>query len=636
MPSQPIKSMTLKEKLFSLWTNQRFRKKWIGLLVVIMVGFLLMPPSINQVPPPVHHTPLSSEESESSRSIPTSIFDPFPFPDALKPQVEFWKMVFTRYTTEQVILHDSWYLNVVYEVIDLNDFSSEAKGREAVKAAQKKYERLLTKMAKKWDSPQSMADTEQQVYTLFQNLPEISRFKKEDAKTRVRAQVGQADRFKEGIIRAGNYLDAMKQILADYELPETLVYLPLIESAFNPLAQSYVGAAGPWQFMKSTGKQYNLTINALVDERKDPLRATQAAAQLLAHNYEKIQSWPLAITAYNHGLQGMKNAVKEVGSDDIGDIIEQYNGSQFGFASRNFYPEFLAAIDVCLRYTEYFGEIELDAPLTLTQISIPDYVSGKTLEHYTGFTIVEIKQLNPALHPSVFSSGNFIPKHYELNIPADQKEAFEQAYAAIPQSVKYQYLAVKAKHTIKKGETLSSIAQKYGTSVRAIASLNNIKNTRKIIAGKVLKIPGGYIASADEKASTSSMSAASSAIAASSADAISSNPNLHRVEKGQTLTIIAKKHHTTISALASLNNISNPRRLQPGQLLKIPQKTASSTQAEQTTSFSSSSVHRVEKGQTLIAIAKQYNTTAQAIASLNKIKNPRKIRPGQVLKIPKG
>lgn len=579
-----------------------------------------MPSSINQVPPPVQQTSVSLEDPVSSRAIPatTSIFDPFPFPDALKPQVEFWKMIFTQYTTKQVVLHDSWYMNVVYEVIDLNEFASEKEGMKAVKAARKKYENLLTRIAKKWNDPQSMTDTEQQVYALFEGIPESSRFKKKQASNRVRAQVGQADRFKDGIIRAGSYLDAMKTILAEYDVPETLVYLPLIESAFNPLAQSYVGAAGPWQFMKSTGKQYNLTINALVDERKDPLRATRAAAQLLAHNYKKTDSWPLAITAYNHGLQGMINAVKKVGSDDIGDIIEQYDGSRFGFSSRNFYPEFLAAIDVCLRYTEYYGEIELDAPLPLAQISLPDYVSGKTLEKYTGFTIADIKRLNPALHPSVFSSGSFIPKHHTLNIPATQQAAFEQAYAAIPQSLKYQYLAVKAKHRIRKGETLSSIARKYGTSVNAIARLNNIRNTRKIIAGHVLKIPGGYVAS-DEKPSNSSTRASSSTVATSSTS------STHRVQKGQNLTTIAQRYGTTVSALASLNNISNPRRLQPGQILKIPQATGSSP-----------SVHRVQKGQTLIAIARQYNTTARAIASLNKIKNPRRLRPGQVLKIPKG
>jgi membrane-bound lytic murein transglycosylase D len=473
-----------------------------------------------------------------------------------------------------------------------------------------------------------MTDTEQQVYALFRELPENSRFKKKDAKNRVRAQVGQADRFKDGIVRAGSYLDAMKAIMAEYELPETLVYLPLIESAFNPLAQSHVGAAGPWQFMKSTGKQYHLSINALVDERKDPLKATRAAAQLLAHNYEVIESWPLAITAYNHGLQGMRNAVRDVGSDAIEDIIEHYDGARFGFSSRNFYPEFLAAIDVCLRYTEYFGEIELDAPLALSQIRLPDYVSGKTLEKYTGFTTAEIKEWNPGLHPSVFSSGNYIPKGHELNIPLDQKETFEEAYASIPQAEKYSYLAVKAKHKIRKGETLSSIARKYGTSVKAIARLNNISNTRKIIAGRVLKIPGGYVASA-QKASRSSTSTSSSK------GTTTSGSNVHRVEKGQTLTTIARKYNTTISALASLNNIRNPRQLQSGQLLKIPQKASSSSQTMQTAS-SSSSVHHVQKGQTLIAIAKQYNTTAKAIASLNKIKDPRRLRPGQVLKIPKG
>jgi membrane-bound lytic murein transglycosylase D len=609
--------INIKNTLLRPFTNPDCLKKCAVILLVLLVGFLIIPTPTHHVPPPVHQIP-----PPVPRELLT--FNPFPFPDGLKPQVEFWKKIFTEYTTKQVVIHDAWYVNVVYEVINIDspEFATEKDGWKAVKAAQKKYEILLENVSKQWGKPHKMKKAERQVYVLFQDIPESSRFKKKDAKNRVRSQVGQADRFKEGLIRAGGYLDAMRDIMAEYGVPEGLVYLPLIESAFNPFAESHAGASGIWQFMRGTGKQYELKINYVLDERKDPLKSTRAAAQLLAHNYKVTQSWPLAITAYNHGLQGIKNAVKKTGSTDIVDIIEQYDGPLFGFASRNFYPEFVAALDVCFRHTEHFGELEFQKPLKLAQVELPDYVTVKTLEKYSHLTTSDIKTLNPALHPSVFRPGNFIPKGYQLNVLLEQEETFKSEYVSIPKSLKYKYLAVKTKHKVKKGETLSTIAKQYKTSIKAIAQLNNIKNPRKIKAGQHLKIPGGYVASAQNKTTNTQEQA---------------TPSVHRVKKGETLSTIAKRYKTSIKAIAQLNNIENPRKIKAGQHLEIPGGYVASAQNKtQSTQKSSSSVHRVKKGQTLTVIAKQYKTSVKAIARLNNIKNPRKIKAGQVLKIPKG
>jgi membrane-bound lytic murein transglycosylase D len=124
-----------------------------------------------------------------------------------------------------------------------------------------------------------------------------------------------------------------------------LAALPMVESSYNPQAYSKAGAVGLWQFIRSTGKQY-LTIKRKRDDRRDPIRATEAAAHLLRHNYETLGSWPLAITAYNHGREGILTARAAVGSSAIEEIIARYNGPRFGFASRNFYAEFLAALEV--------------------------------------------------------------------------------------------------------------------------------------------------------------------------------------------------------------------------------------------------------------------------------------------------
>ena len=661
----------LKKVLLRRFTDAAYWKKSMGIFLLLLWIFLLLAPPLHDVLPPSYRTlpPVSPE---------IALFDPFPFPEALKPQVAFWKKIFTGYTTQQVIIHDNWYVTVVYEVINLQslEFATEEDGWKAVNAAQEKYEKLLESLAKQWETPQKMTAAERTVYLLFQDISESPHFKKKAAKDRVRAQVGQADRFKAGLIRAGGYLAAMKSIVAEYGLPEKIVYLPLIESAFNPLAESSAGASGVWQFMRGTGQQYQLAINYLVDERKDPLKATRAAAQLLAHNYEVVQTWPLAITAYNHGLQGIKDAVAQVGSTNIADIVERYEGPRFGFASRNFYAEFLAALDLCLRYQEYFGELDIEKPLTLTQVKLPEYVTVKTLEKYTPLTAGDLEKLNPALRASVFEPGNFLPKDYPLNILLDQKAAFEKDYASIPDALKYEYLAVKAQHRIAKGQTLATIAKQYHTTVKAIVKLNNLSGPRKIRVGQVLKIPGDYVSIAQkhERATPPQPSSVAQKDDGGTTLKVSSaqSETKHQVEKGQTLTTIAKQYHTTVQALAKLNKLSNPRKITVGQVLNIPDSEVSAAQklvaqkndvgtdpqtssaqaetetqklaapksavgkARQPSSVQVETKHKVEKGQTLTTIAKQYRTTVKAITKFNKIDNPRKLRVGQVLKIPAG
>lgn len=607
--------------------GDNYRKKLVVAILIACV-LIVLPTALHRPPSTIHHE--LSQQIPSSDVLPSSddvVFEPFPFPEELKPQVKFWKDIFTQYTTQQAVIHDDRYLNVIYEVIDISssEFANEKEGWQAVKAAKEEYEKLLQQLSEHWGISKKMTPEERRIYALFEDIAESSYFKKKDAKDRVHVQIGQADRFKAGIIMAGQYLTAMKAIFAEHELPEKLVYLPLIESAFNPFAESPVGATGMWQFMHATGKQYDLTITHVVDDRKDPLRATRAAAQLLAHNYEVIQSWPLAITAYNFGLQGIKNAAETMESENIVEIIEKYDGSRFGFASRNFYVEFLAAVDVCLRYTEYFGEIELQEPLKLAQISLSDYVSAKTLEKYSPLTVSEIKRLNPALHTSVFEQEGFIPKNYRLNILEKDKELFESQYASIPSALKYAYLPVKAKHRVKKGQTLSEIAEQYKTSVSAIAKINGISDPRKIRAGQILKIPGGYVSVAQKKSQ------------ASPTPEVSDATKEHLIKKDQTLSTIAKIYDTSVEAITKLNKISNPRKIRTGQILKIPEKTLEPDQRTTLASKETLSVqteHRVKKGQTLSMIAKLHNTSVKAITEVNDIKNPRKIKPGQLLKIP--
>lgn len=199
---------------------------------------------------------------------------------------------------------------------------------------------------------------------------------------------------------------------------------------------------------------------------------------------------------------------------------------------------------MCLRYTEYFGEIELQAPLALAQIELSHYISPKSLEKYTSLTVDEIKELNPALASSVFHKGGMIPKNYRLNMPETSRKEFEAQYAAIPQSVKYAYLPVKARHKVRKGDALSTIAQRYGVSMKSIMKVNGIKNASKIRIGQTLKIPGGYVAVAKTSSSTSRSSSSSKSVS-------SSSTSTYRVKKGETLIAIAKKHQTSVKTITA-------------------------------------------------------------------------------------
>ena len=176
------------------------------------------------------------------------------------------------------------------------------------------------------------------------------------ARADIRFQLGQSNRFYDGLIRSGAWQANMRETFRDAGLPEELASLPHVESSFNTQAKSKVGAAGMWQFTRSTGRRF-MQIDHVVDERFDPYIATQAATQLLNQNLAVTGSLPLALTAYNHGAAGMRRAAHKLGTQDIETIVRKYKSRTFGFASRNFYVAFLAAVDVEKNAQKYFGDI---------------------------------------------------------------------------------------------------------------------------------------------------------------------------------------------------------------------------------------------------------------------------------------
>ena len=210
-------------------------------------------------------------------------------------------------------------------------------------------------------------------------------------------------------------------------VPEDLTLLPRVESGFQASVYSHAGALGLWQFTRSTGRLF-MRVDGTVDGRRDPYLAADAAAKLLKRNYKDLKSWPLAITAYNHGSLGMRRAVKQVGSRRIDVIVKNYKARTFGFASRNFYAEFLAARDVHKNAKKYFGALVFEPAERFDEFHIPGFVRFADLARRIGVDMKILRRMNPALRPSVVRGRRSVPRGYSLRLPAGEKSRVRQAY----------------------------------------------------------------------------------------------------------------------------------------------------------------------------------------------------------------
>ena len=270
----------------------------------------------------------------------------FPTPVALTPNVAFWKQIYTEHGVGDFVLHDRDNLGVIYGVVRVaeqaNQIRAEQLAKPEIDRARGNYREALLRLAD-GASPEDLGPEGRRAADLWRCPcgPESLR----RAADNIRVQQGLREKVDEGLRRARGLLPKIVTILQRHEVPVELAALPLVESTYNPAAYSKAGAAGLWQFIRSTGKQYAL-VRGRRDHRRDPVRATEAAARLLRNNYEALGSWPLAIVAYNHGHAGIQAASAAVGSNAIEDIVARYTGPRFGFASKNFYAEFLAALDV--------------------------------------------------------------------------------------------------------------------------------------------------------------------------------------------------------------------------------------------------------------------------------------------------
>jgi len=363
----------------------------------------------------------------------------FPRPEIVRKQVRFWEKIFFSYPATTVVVHESSDPDRIIDVIDyrLTGGPQAAilpvprKLREAVTSRYlARYNKAAARFVKEQANAVRYGSIEQRLYDVYHTDP-VALQNLYTGNIKLRAQTGLADDFLVAAKSAAAYLPHMEQIFNQYQVPKRLTRLPFVESMFNLKAVSKVGASGIWQFMPATARNY-IFVNKLVDERNAPEKATRAAAQFLLSNFQELGQWPLAITAYNHGKEGMARAARQLGTRDIGKIIDGYVSPSFGFASRNFYAEFLAASNVYERLVRLHPQPETP-PVATASVLLKTQLSVAQLLAHTSLTKDQLHELNPCLLPATLSThiNKPLPAFYEIKVPLSQASAIRNAVSLL-------------------------------------------------------------------------------------------------------------------------------------------------------------------------------------------------------------
>lgn len=465
------------------------------------------------------------------------------------------------------------------------------------------------------------------------------------------------DFYGRGLERSGKFVPFMASILAQQGVPSDLAYLPLIESGFQTGAVSPAGAVGPWQFMRETGRRYGLRIDRDVDERRDPIKSTEAAARYLRDLYDMFNDWHLSLAAYNTGEGNIARILENRGSPDYwamgqrGYIVKE---------TREYVPRFLAAVQIARSPETYGFERPEGEQLSFDWVRVNRPISLATVAQICGTSTGDIRELNPALTRGVVPYNG-----YTLRIPKGMKKSFMAAAATLPPPETYAKatrgssrcngMQPDGTHCLRKGETVGAVAKRYGISVQALLKANGIRDARRVTVGRALAIPG--------QASKSS----GPEVVASKSKASKTVSVTHRIRSGETLGTVASRHGMTASALARYNGIRDLHKVRVGQAIQVPGRapvaTAPKAQAQKValkaspveprvatreverSAYTVPSVtdpprpatqrsHKVKSGENVAAIAKRYGVDADALLRANGLRNAKRLQAGQSLKIP--
>jgi len=468
----------------------------------------------------------------------------FPVPDSIRPAINFWVSVYTQADTKSGFLHDAHDLSIVYTKLE-RERSVINSTREEISADLK-----VLATGKRSD----LTPSQQSLLDLWGRETPNERLAR--AAVNIRWQLGQSDRFIAGIKRSGAYRSHIEEVIKAKGLPVELAVLPHVESSYHPGAYSSAAATGMWQFVRATAQRF-MQVDYVVDQRLDPYAATYGAMELLEYNYNALGSWPLALTAYNHGANGIARAVRDVASMDIGKIISDYRGPRFGFASRNFYPQFLAALEVDNRSEEFFGPIFRDREPDYQSFEMDAFVDSRLLAETLGVSIKDLQRDNPALQPSVWSGTKRIPRGYVVKIDrTSYRNDLAGAIHAIPASELYGEQIPDVSYTVRRGDSLSVIADRYDTSISELVAINQLRDRNRIRVGQTLLLP-----QPDGEMPTLLVNNGGPLVIPASGD--------YEVLHGDTVSIIAERYRVPLATVVALNNLDSRGTIYPGQLLRL-------------------------------------------------------------------
>lgn len=356
--------------------------------------------------------------------------------------------------------------------------------------------------------------------------------------------------FEKYLTRSGRYIPAMQRILKEYGLPQDLVYLAMIESGFSHRAYSRAKAAGHWQFISATGRRYGLDLNGWVDERRDWKDSTRAAAQYLKDLYGIFGDWYLAMAAYNAGEGKILKAIRINNTRDFWQMIER-DRRYLRTETKDYVPKFIAAA-IIAKSPEKFGfdnviydrELEYETARVNTQTDI------QVIARCAGVDAQVIEELNPELLKGATPPST---RDYEVRLPKGTAVAFNESYSRVPESEKL----MMVRHTVRRGDSLGRIAKKYGISVREIMAANDVRSSKQLKKGAVLIIPRGGEAKRiiDTEVALETSHPTGRVIK-------------HRIQRGETLGLIAQNYGVGISDLKRWNRLKGDH-IRVGRYLRV-------------------------------------------------------------------
>lgn len=425
--------------------------------------------------------------------------------------------------------------------------------------------------------------------------------------------------------RSGRYLPMMRRIFRDQGLPQDLVNLAYVESAFNYRAYSPAKASGLWQFIKATGNRYGMRVNYWLDERRDPEKATKGAAAYLKDLYEMFHSWPLALAAYNAGEQRVQRAIETQGTSDFWSL-------KLPKETELFVPAFMAATIIAQDPVQYGFVPPVEQSWEVERVAVPGAIDLRSVARVVGVSSDLIRDLNPALMRGV------TPVHaeeHEILLPPGTKEMLLANIDQLPRYSHREPVRTAARrHRVGKGETLESIASGHQTTAAKLADLNGLKVSDRLRVGAVLRLSPGAIAKRPGAASVRGVGAKSRTVATRKAAPSPRSP-VYVVKRGDTLRKIARMYDVKPEDLRQWNDLTPKATLKPGLALRVvAQAVTSHGKASRTIRASATPVlYRVRRGDTLWGIAKVHDVTPSDIRRWNDLGHRATLVVGQELRI---